>query len=102
VWVAGVVPNRNPLRRARRWDGVVPIAPGGGVTTPQDVADYLVRVPAPADESRTAPWDVVVHWGEGIPAQEYADAGVTWLVVSTWPTQEGWVKSMRRVIGSAL
>ena len=28
IWVAGVVPNQRPLQRARRWDGVAPIASG--------------------------------------------------------------------------
>lgn len=102
IWVAGVIPNRKPLRRARRWDGVVPEAPSGGVTTPQDLADHLAGVPVPSEEDRPAHWDVVAQWGEGIPAQEYAEAGATWLVVSAWPTREGWVDSLRRTINSAL
>ena len=34
-------------------------------------------------------------WADGVPAQEYADAGVTWLVQSTWPKDEGWVDELR-------
>lgn len=98
VWVAGVVPNRRPLRRARRWDGLVPIAPGGVALSPQELADYLALVPA--DPQQPEPWDVVAHWGDGVPADEYADAGATWLVVSAWPTQDGWVEGLRKVIGA--
>lgn len=91
VWVAGVMPNRRPLQRARRWDGIVPIGKGE-TALPAELADYLGRLeqPAPAD------WDVVAHWVEGVPAQEYADAGATWLVLSANPkTDPDWVGSIR-------
>ena len=98
VWVAGVLPNRRPLRRARRWDGVVPLAEGGTIT-PEQLVDYLARVPA--EEERVEPWDVVAGWAEGVPAQEYADAGTTWLIASTRPDEDGWVESLRRTISTA-
>ena len=82
IWVAGVVPNRRPLERARRWDGVVPIG-GGEKLTPDGLADYLGG-DIPQD------WDVVAPWAPGVPADEYADAGATWLIESTWPTETGW------------
>lgn len=82
IWVAGVVPNQRPLRRARSWDGVVPIGPRE-LLTPQRLADYLDG-PAPAG------WDVVAPWVPGVPAAEYADAGATWLTQSTWPVDD-WV-----------
>ena len=100
VWVAGVTPNRRPLRRARQWDGVVPIAPAGQVTTPQDLVDYLDLVPAEANQSEH--WDVVAAWAPGVPAQEYADAGATWLVASVLPTRQGWVDELRRTIDTSL
>jgi alkanesulfonate monooxygenase SsuD/methylene tetrahydromethanopterin reductase-like flavin-dependent oxidoreductase (luciferase family) len=82
IWVAGVVPNKRPLARARRWDGVVPIA-ADDLLTPQVLADYLGGdVPAG--------WDVVTSWAEGVPADEYADVGATWLIESTWPVDD-WV-----------
>jgi alkanesulfonate monooxygenase SsuD/methylene tetrahydromethanopterin reductase-like flavin-dependent oxidoreductase (luciferase family) len=89
VWVAGVAPNRRPLERARRWDGYVPIGDG---LEPSALADF---VGAPPREG----WDLVVPWADGVPAQEYADAGVTWLVRSARPQDEGWVEELRELAG---
>src|SRR5699024_9787242 len=95
VWVAGVAPNRRPLSRARRWDGVIPIGARGDLT-PDELAEYLSLVPA--EDGGTEPWDVVAHWATGGPAQEYADARAHRRVVSTWPTREGWVDELRETI----
>src|SRR3954451_13798211 len=80
VWVAGIAPTRRPLERARRWDGYVPIGSG---LEPDALADLVGEPPRPG-------WDLVVPWADGVPPQEYADAGVTWLVRSTSPRDEGW------------
>ncbi len=85
IWVAGVVPNRRPLARARRWDGVVPIGQEAELT-PQELADHLAIDGGSAPEG----WDVVVHTRPGVPAAEYADAGATWSVRSTFPVRAGW------------
>ena len=37
-----------------------------------------------------AGWDVVVHPAPGIPMQEYAEVGATWLVRSVLPYGEDW------------
>jgi alkanesulfonate monooxygenase SsuD/methylene tetrahydromethanopterin reductase-like flavin-dependent oxidoreductase (luciferase family) len=91
IWVAGVAPNPRPLERARRWDGYVPIARRG--LEPDAVAALVGEPPRPG-------WDLVVPWGDGVPAQEYADAGVTWLVQSTWPKVDGWVDELRTLAGN--
>ena len=85
IWVAGVAPNRRPLERARRWDGYVPIGRG---LEPDALAEFVGPPPRPG-------WDLVVPWEDGVPADEYADAGVTWLVRSTSPKDEGWVDELR-------
>lgn len=95
IWVAGVIPNRRPLARARRWDGVVPIGSRADCS-PEELVGYLASDGQPSREG----WDVVVHWGEGIPAQEYADAGATWLVRSEWPAAEGWQRRLADTIAA--
>jgi alkanesulfonate monooxygenase SsuD/methylene tetrahydromethanopterin reductase-like flavin-dependent oxidoreductase (luciferase family) len=86
IWVAGVVPNQRPLRRARQWDGVVPIGTEDDLLMPAALAAYLA-------EDVPAGWDVVASWAPGVPAAEYAGAGATWLVESTWP-QGDWVDEL--------
>jgi alkanesulfonate monooxygenase SsuD/methylene tetrahydromethanopterin reductase-like flavin-dependent oxidoreductase (luciferase family) len=94
IWVAGVAPHRRPLDRARRWDGFVPIG-SGAYCTPEELSGYLASDGRPTREG----WDVVAHWGDGaIPAQEYADAGATWLVRSEWPQAEGWQRRLTDII----
>ncbi|WP_226921619.1 LLM class flavin-dependent oxidoreductase [Georgenia subflava] len=93
IWVAGVVPNRKPLARALRWDGVAPVAPGRHLT-PDELAAHLARLESPP----RAGWEIVVHRLEGIPAQEYAEAGATWLVYSPSPTSEGWESEITEMI----
>ena len=87
IWVAGVVPNRKPLERARRWDGVVPIGVDE-LLPPAVLATYL------ADKPNSTGWDVVAPWDPGRSAQEYAEAGATWLVESTLPVDD-WVDEFR-------
>lgn len=93
VWVAGVAPHRRPLARARRWDGVVPIGRGDALL-PQALADYLALDGAPTSDG----WDVVVSPAPGVPAQEYADAGATWLIESAWPRTDGWEDGLDEVV----
>ena len=86
IWVAGVVPNTRPLRRAHRWEGVYPIGPRE-LLTPDELASYLGDDLPPG-------WDVVASSTPGVPAGEYAGIGVTWLVDSTWPVDD-WVDEFR-------
>jgi alkanesulfonate monooxygenase SsuD/methylene tetrahydromethanopterin reductase-like flavin-dependent oxidoreductase (luciferase family) len=81
IWIAGRAPNAKPLERARRWDGYVPIA--SPFLTPDALAAFV-------GEHSQDDWDLVVQWPEGTSSDEYAAAGATWLVRSTWPHEEGW------------
>ena len=90
IWVAGVVPNQRPLRRAMRYDAIVPIARGD--LRPDALAEYLALA-----DPQPAGWDVVAPWASGVPADEYADAGATWLIESARPVGD-WVEEFRRRI----
>lgn len=87
IWVAAVAPHRRPLARAVRWDGVVPLGPGG-LLSPDELADYV------GGESDRPGWEVVAPRAPGASADEYAEAGATWLVEITEP-DDGWVDAMR-------
>lgn len=80
VWVAGWWPNRAPLRRAARWDGVVPELVGGGVPTVRDLAQLVAYVSKKRDTS--AAFDVVVNgpncWDRQDLMPGYTEAGLTW------------------------
>jgi alkanesulfonate monooxygenase SsuD/methylene tetrahydromethanopterin reductase-like flavin-dependent oxidoreductase (luciferase family) len=84
IWVAGVVPNQRPLRRARRWEGVVPMARDEPLT-PGELHGYL-------GDDHPDGWDVVCPRHPDFSALDYADAGATWLTESTWPIDEGWAE----------
>lgn len=92
IWVAAVAPNRRPLERAVRWDGAAVLGPNKYVR-PDEVAEYL------ADTERPAGWDVVAVWAPGVPADEYVDVGVSWLVELRPPLGD-WVDSLRARIRS--
>jgi alkanesulfonate monooxygenase SsuD/methylene tetrahydromethanopterin reductase-like flavin-dependent oxidoreductase (luciferase family) len=94
IWVAGVWPNKPPMRRAARWDGALPIS-----NTPI-TADTWREIKAYVERHRTAdtPFDLV-HGGPtwGTNSQEaidlvapYAEAGVTWWLEDISPWRFGW------------
>ncbi|MGI9602935.1 MAG: LLM class flavin-dependent oxidoreductase, partial [Acidimicrobiales bacterium] len=76
VWVGARWPNKRPIRRALRYDGIFPVDVGG----PQDLADlvgYLDEQRAPDD------FDVAVM-GHSVEPDEASQNGATW-----WLTQFG-------------
>ena len=83
--MAGVAPNRRPLERARRWDGVVPIGEG---LTPDGLRAYV-------GEDLPAGWDVVASDDGAHRPQEWAEAGATWLLQSADPGEDGWVEDLQ-------
>lgn len=82
VWIGGFWPRRRPMRRAARWDGVVPLFTNArhGVAPPVDEVRELV---AYVREHRTDPFDVVLG-GVTTPADAadvlgpLVEAGATW------------------------
>lgn len=97
IWVAGWWPNKPPLRRAARWDGICP-GKWGAELTPDDWREILAYIA----QYRTGatPFDAV-HGGttNGANSAEdqhriaaYAAAGVTWWIedVSPWRFGYSW------------
>jgi alkanesulfonate monooxygenase SsuD/methylene tetrahydromethanopterin reductase-like flavin-dependent oxidoreductase (luciferase family) len=87
IWVAGNWPNRGPLRRAARYEGVfsqrIPTDPDDWMLAPDDVRAIVaaIRGLRVTDE----PFDVAVALSDEGDASrraemiaEYSDAGVTW------------------------
>jgi len=100
VWVACMLPHRAALRRAARWDGVVPMkldADGVVFVDPDDVASIV-------DEIATRRgfmdgFDVVVNPGMPghAPMEDFAAAGATWWMQSMGDFP-GWVEELREII----
>ncbi len=67
LWVAAVWPNRKPLRRAARWQGVVPL----GLPGPEAMTEVF----SAAGEGK----DVAVKAG-GHSVRSWEDAGATWML----------------------
>ena len=96
VWVAGVWPNKPPLRRAARWDGVFALGSEGATLT----SDTWHEIRAYIERHRTADGAFeYVHGGasSGTNTAEatdavapYADAGVTWWLEDISPWRFGW------------
>jgi alkanesulfonate monooxygenase SsuD/methylene tetrahydromethanopterin reductase-like flavin-dependent oxidoreductase (luciferase family) len=79
VWVAGVWPNRRPVARAVKWDGLFPIGMPG--------PDQLAELVGEAREARTAgdPFDVIVEIPPDDDPQRWERAGATWRVTFFGP-----------------
>lgn len=110
VWVVGAWPRERSMRRALRWDGVLPaVMRDGGAAAPdlERTARGLTEHGASVDitpdevaaiasyvrrERGAAPFDIVLEgWSSGsrreqaaAALQPYADAGATWWVEAVW------------------
>jgi alkanesulfonate monooxygenase SsuD/methylene tetrahydromethanopterin reductase-like flavin-dependent oxidoreductase (luciferase family) len=76
IWVAARWPNRRPLRRAARYDGVYVIE-----ITPAELPVLIDLI----NESRSdglGDFDVVVNRRAGEDSKPWADAGATWLLTT--------------------
>jgi alkanesulfonate monooxygenase SsuD/methylene tetrahydromethanopterin reductase-like flavin-dependent oxidoreductase (luciferase family) len=90
IWVAGMWPNKRPLERASRWDGVCPVSSDGEPLTPDVIAKVVAFIGA------RPRFDVVAWARDDIPPQEFADAGATWLVQSALPG-DGYLDALRAI-----
>lgn len=87
IWIAGGWPNPGPIERARRFDGYFPVSASGEPLTPTDIAQVVATV-QPA-----AGFDIIAPWAAGHTADEYQQAGATWLIESRWPVDD-WYESL--------
>jgi alkanesulfonate monooxygenase SsuD/methylene tetrahydromethanopterin reductase-like flavin-dependent oxidoreductase (luciferase family) len=107
VWIACEWPHRRPLRRAARWDGVVPliIDPQTHVftTAPHIVAEIVAVIHE--HRQSTDPFDVVItgRTEAGEPAQaldtvgNLTDAGATWWLEGFRPQPGALAAAIERV-----
>lgn len=98
IWVAGYWPNKAPMRRAARCQGVYPVAPDPNSETfallPMS-PEMVMEIRAYVDEHRTidGPFEMVVSYDLPVDdpelsaeiVQGLADAGVTWLLHEFMP-----------------
>ncbi|HSK06015.1 MAG TPA: LLM class flavin-dependent oxidoreductase [Acidimicrobiia bacterium] len=86
IWVAGMLPNLRPFRRAARYDGVFPIREDMEDMTPADVA----RVACYVSRHRLGegPFDIVVGGSAGTDVDAMEKAGATWFLAGPSPSGE--------------
>ena len=87
IWLAARWPNRRPVRRATRFDGLFPIDLPG----PDALAELAAEVPGP-------PFDIVVTNPPDTDPQPWADAGATWCL--TGFTNQPELDEVRAAIGA--
>ena len=75
IWIAARWPNRRPVRRGTRWDGLFPIDLPG----PEALAELRAEVPGP-------PFDLVVTNPAGADPEPWVRAGATWCLTGFGPT----------------
>ncbi len=92
IWVAARWPNRKPLRRAARYDGVFPI----DQSEPSQLAEMVAAIGA--QRGSLDGYDVVVTNPAGADPQPWIDAGATWCLTGFGP--EPTVASVRAAIGA--
>lgn len=98
IWVAGWWPNKGPMRRAARWDGVYPLeikVTESSMELLQTTPDTVRTIKSFVEEHRTktSAFDVVISrplWDEEQAKINelitgFAEAGVTWIVQDVLP-----------------
>ena len=93
IWVAGLWPNKRPMRRAAAWDGAFPIDAALDPTQQMSLGDIAAAIAYIAEHRTDEARFDIVHAGlmSGDRAadtdlvQRYDDAGVTWWLEHTYP-----------------
>lgn len=79
VWVAATWPNRRPIQRAIRWDGLFPIDLPG----PEQLA--VLAEDIRQSRGHDARFDLVVEEAPGADVRRWESAGATWVLTSVEP-----------------
>jgi alkanesulfonate monooxygenase SsuD/methylene tetrahydromethanopterin reductase-like flavin-dependent oxidoreductase (luciferase family) len=95
IWVAGMIPNRRPLRRAARFDGVYPARADMRDVTAQDLATVVDYVSA--HRADPGPFDVVVGGPPDGDLAGFDEAGATWYLAGPSPEGESIEETFRWV-----
>ena len=82
IWVAARWPNRRPLRRAARWDGLFPIELPG----PEALAELGEEVRGMRPEG-APPFELVVEAPPGAELAPWEAAGATWMLTAGFGRQ---------------
>jgi alkanesulfonate monooxygenase SsuD/methylene tetrahydromethanopterin reductase-like flavin-dependent oxidoreductase (luciferase family) len=77
IWVAGRWPNKGPVRRAARHDGIFVID-----LTPDDLPALVTAVTAERGAAADPAYDIVVHDRPRADPAQWAAAGATWLLTT--------------------
>jgi alkanesulfonate monooxygenase SsuD/methylene tetrahydromethanopterin reductase-like flavin-dependent oxidoreductase (luciferase family) len=80
IWVASRWPNRRPLRRAARFDGIFPVDLPG----PQALAELSAAI-VELRRGQAQPFDVVVDLEPGIDPDPWRQAGASWILTDFGP-----------------
>lgn len=83
IWVAAAWPSKQPIQRAARWDGVVPVGVQGLEIAPEHLASIVAQVRDHRDEHQ--PFDVIRFGMTQDPhdtaiVEACAKAGATWWI----------------------
>ena len=110
IVTGGFWPNRKPIRRGARWDGIAPLSPGirgvedtgtRGGDVPESVEAELRELVEYYHEVADEPGDVFLPVDfPGAPADIldlYGDLGVTWALTTTWDEARRYDPSMDRI-----
>lgn len=103
VWVAGWWPHRRPLRRAARYDGVVPLWPDFALPTPAQLDECLEVVREARHEAGRGdePFDALVWARTDGPDDDrpmaYPEVGATWWVEAFNPRLDDLAAVRRRI-----
>ncbi|HYP47594.1 MAG TPA: LLM class flavin-dependent oxidoreductase [Thermoleophilaceae bacterium] len=81
VWVASRWPNRRPLARAARWDGLFPIDLPG----PDALAELVAEVSALREADAAGPYEIAVTNPAETDPEPWIAAGATWCLTGFGP-----------------